>query len=106
MKTRNGFVSNSSTSSFLIYGAFFEEEYIVKHYGDHDGFEEAFKGSKVAVVYPCVEYDSGLYVGLSWDAIEDNETGGQFKEKIKTAIEKVIGKDVECSTHEDAGYDG
>jgi len=86
MKRRNGFVSNSSSSSFCAYGLCVEgfSEY------DEDGepkddIDKILKGT-------CLDYmtddDGNLYVGRSPSSIEDNETGKEFKERAKQDILK------------------
>jgi hypothetical protein len=94
MKIREGFVSNSSTTSFCIYGAFLE---------DTEEIDEE-KAGKLGLE---IEYDDyGIYVGKSWPSIKDDQTGGEFKKGIEDQIAKLLGKKVECETHEEASYNG
>ena len=98
MKVRSGFVSNSSTTSFCIYGAWVDT-----------------KGTDIDDLYGLAE-DNGLdchhsedgsnCVGMAWDSIRDDQTGKQFKEEIEAAIEKMMGKKIECHTIEEAYYNG
>jgi len=108
MKIRNGFVSNSSSTSFCIFGAAFEPEEIKKIFNVEDPYdaEEKLKGSGL-------EFEAGqegytYYIGRSWKNIKDDETGKQFKESIQKAIMEAIGKEaaVECHTYEEAWYNG
>ena len=99
MKVRKGFISNSSTTSFLIYGVqvFTEEEIDYKLL------------KKLSLEYYVGE--SEHYVGRSWGDVEDNETGKEFKDRIITKIDQIKNKypDVEMSspdTFEEAYYDG
>lgn len=126
MRIRNGFVSNSSTSSFLIYGAHLEIEKAreltsklgtgpeldeeVSGWAIHQYFEALVKDNNVKL---CIESqnpdDYGLYIGRSWNEVGDNETGKEFKNKIESDILKLLNnefKDVEFGTHEDAWYNG
>jgi hypothetical protein len=50
--------------------------------------------------------DGPIYIGVSLDKIKDDETGLQFKQRVQAEIEKIVGEEVKCSYHEDAGYDG
>lgn len=98
MKVRQGFVSNSSTTSFCIYGAYVST-----------------KGTDIDDLYELAE-DNGLdchcgedgenCVGISWDCIGDDQTGKQFKEYVEATIEKMMGKKYECHTIEEAYYNG
>ena len=93
MKIKNTFISNSSTTSFLIYGAEIK-----------DGDEEKAYGLGLNVYYgdPMCGY---IYAGLSWDSIGDNETGLEFKQKVEGLI-KQIDSNYKCSTISEAYYDG
>ena len=97
MKIRMGFVSNSSTSSFLIYGTddISSEEYDLisdKYYKEID--------------YYC-PYGNHYYIGYSWDSIKDDETGKQFKDRVESKIKELLGRDnMSFGTYEEAWQDG
>lgn len=99
MKNRYGFVSNSSSSSFVVYGisGFNEEEIAeiaktklaelnkaVPEYDDSDLIYEYFV-EELGWEYN-VDYSM---LGRSWSSINDDETGKQFKK----SVEDVLGKD-------------
>lgn len=116
MKTRNGFVSNSSTSSFCIFGARFgsfpkveglppSEEPLEE--GEEDEYDLEYRLEKFLEPLGLRIWspeDAGYYIGASWPSIKDDETGAQFKDRIKRTLVEVIGKDVECHTHSEAWY--
>jgi len=120
MKIRNGFVSNSSTSSFLIYGVTIEDEKFIeavkKKYPDavkgyiEGEFNKYTAGytldekTKLSVKHPY-EGGCGIYVGRSWDSIEDNQTGGQFKDEISKQLKELFGDDIKLDTYQEAWYD-
>ena len=98
MKIRNGFVSNSSSSSFLIYGAYTDIT-------SYDKMEELNDKLKDAGLGYFGNSDMGFYIGKSWDAIGDTETGGAFKTRVEEGVKKVLGEKAECGTHEAAWHD-
>jgi hypothetical protein len=126
MKIRSGFVSNSSSSSFLIYGANVSDvgddtmkEALKKLTGKDTvkGYREDIKIDDLDGSYEIGEYladalgldfhgnsDYGYYLGSSWDSIGDDETGKQFKTRIETALKTALGDDVSVATHEEAWY--
>ena len=110
MKIRQGFVSNSSTTSFTIYGAYITPDDAKAVVGEVKGNARWTLESKLDKGFSCEgRYDDdsdGFWVGRSWDSVRDDETGAQFKKSVEDAIEKLFGKKLPCETHEDAWYDG
>ena len=103
MKVRNGFVSNSSTCSFTIYGTLISDEDISN---DEDIDSIIPKGSKLYTHYLPDYYDERGVIGREWRTIGDNETGKEFKESIEKELEVIFGKKMNCSTISEAWYDG
>ena len=97
MKIRQGFVSNSSTTSFCIYGAMIPSSKIKDMWS---------LAEEVGLECFCPEYNDGYCVGISWSSVGDDETGRQFKDRVEALVEKLVGKKVLCQTHEEAWRDG
>jgi len=111
MKIRTGFVSNSSASSFCIFGAEFElsefkdlvKKQIIEDDDDEETQREAAEtwAEKNKLELFNEGYDSTIYIGRSWSTVKDNETGLEFK---KSTIEKIQSRfpKKKCQTHEKA----
>ena len=93
-----GFVSNSSTSSFCIYGARVDKK-------DLPEDDDVYAAAEEAGLECYRPYDN-YYVGLCWADIGGDETGNQFKARVEALIENLCGKKVACATHIDAWYNG
>ena len=121
MKIRTGFVSNSSTTSFCIYGVYIEDlEEIKKHLNPHeiiydrgekteedeDDYDLYEMAEENDLEYHSPEGDSGSYIGVSWSSIGDNETGKQFQERVAAKLKEVFGITQQCDTHSEAWYNG
>jgi len=115
MKVRNGFVSNSSSSSFLIYGCIIDSSFANDTI--EDAIELVFKdtGVRDSVSYWRPEGYDDYFIGNSWSNVQDDETGKQFKERTEIAVNKIIEKikeinkddkdlDIEFGTHREAWY--
>ena len=92
MKIREGFVSNSSSTSFSIYGAIVEKE------AEEKTFLDYFYGDPNA-------YDRSTYIGLEYSSMSDDETKKQFKEKIEVEVKRLYGDTIQCGSYEESYYD-
>ena len=112
MKVRQGFVTNSSSSSFCIYGICVELlatpellKALIKGDEDINNIEEAEKALNNEYDYAVdligeVLHPEGddYYVGEEWSSIRDNETGKQFKTNIEKRLKKFF-PNAKCDTH-------
>lgn len=124
MKGRSGFVSNSSSSSFVVYGTSFDSDEfmeLIQNSGILEGKytkEEIEAAREDGDTYEILEetadkvglevhndYDSGtVYVGISPFDIKDDETGEQFKARIKESIEKLVGQEIKLEPISETFY--
>lgn len=110
MKIRMGFVSNSSTSSFCIYGVYLSdaEAQDIKNAlekteeDDYEFWEE--KASKLGLAHHHPDGFDGHYIGMEWSNIKGSETGNQFKKRVKKLITELIGFEMSCGTCKEAYY--
>ncbi len=116
MKIRPGFVSNSSTTSFCIYGALIDVEDIKQFItGENlegvDFTKEDWSwevdwcdveteicekiGKEFSFYYEgeCLE---DFFIGRKLKTIGDDETGRQFKDSVEKKIKELFGDDYEC----------
>lgn len=111
MKSRLGFVSNSSSSSFLIYGIMLDSEYFEKFYEEDKDFneyeyiDELLEKNGISHYENAKPYDNEWFIGCSWSAVKDDQTGKQFKEEVEANLKKVFGENLEFNTYEEAWSD-
>jgi hypothetical protein len=120
MKIRIGFVSNSSSSSFLIYGTRVSSDMLEQvpdpngESGDflecrYEAIEALIKKAFPGDTRPRIGYyndgDCGFYIGASWCSVKDDETGKQFKDVVQEEVSKVMGDiPVKCETYDEVIY--
>ena len=118
MKVRNGFVSNSSSSSFCIYGTDLDmsdliekvklsnliTEDVMAEMEENEDYWEVSEFIEEKTNLEVYMNDDYVWIGRSWSNIGDDETGRQFKENVKSEIEKILGPDINCSTHAEEIY--
>jgi hypothetical protein len=97
MKSRLGFVSNSSSSSFCVYGTYISYNIWEELSEEHSKILE-----DLGIDEHGDPYDQGeTMIGRSWDSIKDDETGLAFKESVQKAMTEIFGEDGECGSHEE-----
>lgn len=93
MKIRQGFVSNSSTTSFCIYGCEID--------GDIPDYLE-----NIRELYYYHNYNNNIsYIGRPLYKMEDNETFGDFKRNVEKIL-KEAGYKKKLDIIQESWYDG
>jgi hypothetical protein len=95
MKIREGFVSNSSSTSFCIYGTTLQYKKELSEEAECAGLE-----------YHHPDSSDIVFIGRSWSSIGDDETGAMFKESVEKAIMELCGIKKQCHTYEESWYSG
>lgn len=126
MKIRAGFVSNSSSSSFCIYGLSMDigeiEDFIsnTENKTDEENIRLAklkLNGDDESDVYEFLEKiekkfgfstwtseDGECYIGRDFTSIGDDETGREFKNSTEEKLKSIFGNDVKVSAIEEVIY--
>lgn len=103
MKVRLGFVSNSSSASFCVYGFYIDyKEYDSMLQRDRNELDESVS----VCSHGSPNNDRITMLGRSYITIEDNETGKDFKNSVENAIRNIIGFDKNLEIHQEGWYDG
>ena len=104
MKVRQGFVSNSSSSSFLIYGSIVDDDDPICELKEFINDPEGYCGKHELECYS--PWEDEYYIGRSWDEVEDDQTGKEFKEETENKIKGITATTDGFSTLSEAWRDG
>ena len=96
MKIKHDFVTNSSSTSFVIYGATFQ------NYEDAAALKE--KISDKEFVTECGEYED-TYVGVDFTSMKMDETRRQFQERVEKVL-RDAGYTGKCGLYIEGYYNG
>lgn len=118
MKYRNGFVSNSSSSSFCMYGVELDKDSFIKILDIHlkltDDDREYIEEEGAFALLDIAErmdyrfitfiHDDYHWVGRDPFSIADNESGMDFRQSVQSFLDKA-GVDIRPQTIHEVFYD-
>lgn len=99
MKIRTGFVSNSSSTSFMIYGTT-----VTKQELRDINLYEKFRGTDIE--WHCPPDDDFYFVGLGYENMHGDETKNQFQARAEALLKPVLGDSIQCGDISESWYDG
>jgi hypothetical protein len=110
MKQRMGFVSNSSTTSFSIYGVLARQDNLKitceakKRYELATHIRKIIAEKKLILRIEFGQTDD-IYVGANFEDMLDNETKREFYDKVDKQLQEIF-IDVIPQWYEESWYDG
>lgn len=128
MKIRTGFVSNSSSTSFCIYGICMDEDEIRNSIVNTENMteEDVVRLAKLKLnddieddgdIYEILEMltnkynlsfhiseENECYIGRDFTSIKDDETGKEFKDSTVNILKAIFGDKIEASIFEEVIY--
>jgi hypothetical protein len=97
MRIRSGFVSNSSSVSFCVYGTKVTED-------EADEFA-CFELKEYGLDLNRMQYGDIIF-GREWCDIGDDQTKKEFMKEVEATLVKLLKREVTCETWEDGYFDG
>lgn len=114
MKIKTDFVTNSSSTCFVVMGVNLDREQILNFQDQeidevedwYELIENMIQGSDLEFSFGPDYYNDEVMIGIGYTQMKDDETLGQFKQRVRNQLREKVGFDGDVYHIEEGWMDG